>query len=766
MKKLGILFGIIFSLPAFAETSFITVSGRVVDSNGEPLIGASVYVTDDQATGATTDLDGNFTINAVPDNKKLTVSYIGFKTTEKSVSADMGTIELQEDSNLLEGVVVTATECTVNQLTIAHAYSGELRNGECIPKDCFEGYKLNTTTNTCDEIICEEPRYILNAEKDGCEDQVGKTCTSTDKNASKAEYEWTGTDLVCKIKKCKKGYLPNDNGTACEVSSGPCTAEQLKNIPNATAGELKKGTCYATECEAGFDVSDGKCVEISGDCKPMPKNATAAHREYDKEAQKEICIIDKCKDGYTVADDKMTCIKPILSEEDSKKQIEELQKNADEMKAKEQSAANKLLGAASIGAMGIGGMQALSALSEQSADTAAEQDMTAYLATFRCDYGQGRNIRGGESNIVLPGGNELFPLYTEYIALASNLKTRKEALGMQPGIESEIIYDKATTGLYDDVSTGKVDGSFASIAAALTNPNSAAAVAWNEQQSATAQKLKTGAITAGVGALVGIAGNLAINENKKAAQESSDEINAKYEPLKSLENNVKGLPDKTAGQKCPSDATGTYPNCTCNDKSKIHNQNTNKCESCPQGKTPKDNSCVDPSVEAAVAAVAAQDWSQPQTVENMLNRLFSSSDNSNTANQNQQNKNEVSIPANRLFATNSYTLDADGKKIITDFAKEVLNDNKNKETYCITVTGHTDPTGNDTINKPLSENRAKAVSDVLISAGINKNNIKTFGKGSEDCTAEFRQQISCASNNCEPCRKVVITYDVNKCPAN
>lgn len=769
MKKLGIIFAIIFCIPAFAEASNISVSGRVVDNNGEPLVGVTVREKGYDSNGTITDLNGDFTLDSISTDKILQISFIGFQTVEKNVSPNVGTITLEEKLENLGDVVITEQLCTMNKLTALHAASGKAVNNECVPTECWPGYELNTTTNTCDEIVCEEPRYVLNASKDGCEDQVGKECTSTDTNASKSEYEWNGTNLICKIKKCKKGYLPNDNGTACEASSGPCTAQQLSRIANATAGELKKGVCYATECEAGFEVSGGKCVEISGNCKPMPSNATSAHREYNQSTQQEVCIVDKCKDGYTVASDKLSCIKPILSEEDSKKQIEELQENADAMKEKEQSTENKLLGAAAIGSMGIGGMQALSALSEQRADEAAEQDMTAYLETFRCDYGQGRNIHGGESDIVLPGGNDLFPLYTEYVQLAADLKTRKEALDLQPGIESEIIYDKATTGLYDDVSTGKVDGSFASIAAALTNPNSAAAAAWNEQQAETAQQLKTGAITAGVGALVGIAGNLAINENKKAAQENSAEIAAKYEPLKSLENNIKGLPDKTTGAKCPTDASGTYPNCTCKDTNKVYNNNANQCDSCPNGQKPINNECVDESVENAIAAVSSQDWSQPETMQNLLNNLFSGSDNSNTttpATQTQDIQNEVIIPANRLFALNSYVLDDNGKNIITEFAKSVITVNQNNDAYCITVTGHTDKTGSDAINKPLSDNRAKTVANVLISAGIPASNIKTSGKGSEDCTAEFRQTLKCATTNCEPCRKVVITYDVNKCSAN
>ena len=126
--------------------------------------------------------------------------------------------------------------------------------------------------------------------------------------------------------------------------------------------------------------------------------------------------------------------------------------------SREQSFANRMLGAAAIGAGGIGGMMLASGLAEMSADAAAEQDMAAYLATFKCDYGAGRNIAGGTTNVQLPGANILLPLRNEYIALATDLQQRKEQLGLSPGIESNI--PEEMPGLYDNVSIGVTDGAY------------------------------------------------------------------------------------------------------------------------------------------------------------------------------------------------------------------------------------------------------------------------------------------------------------------
>ena len=219
--------------------------------------------------------------------------------------------------------------------------------------------------------------------------------------------------------------------------------------------------------------------------------------------------------------------------------INELQENADAMKAKEQSTENKLLGGATMAATGIGGMQAMSALAEKNADEDAETAMRAYLATFSCKYGNYR-VTGGEKNVVLPGGNELISLYSEYVNLANDLKARKTALDMRPGIETEPILDAATSGLYDDISIGKTSGAFTSLARALQNPDGPDAIAWAAQKEETAKQLKTGLTTAGIGAAAGIIGNQIINKNSPT--ERSGEIMAKREKLsKTLDETIQRI---------------------------------------------------------------------------------------------------------------------------------------------------------------------------------------------------------------------------------
>uniref|UniRef100_A0AB33IRH2 TonB-dependent receptor n=1 Tax=Prevotella sp. GTC17253 TaxID=3236793 RepID=A0AB33IRH2_9BACT len=82
------------------------VSGRVVDSKGEPLIGAAVKVKGSSAA-TVTDLEGNFTLNNVAANATLEVTYIGY--TAQAVEAKGGAplnIVMNEDAQSLDELVV------------------------------------------------------------------------------------------------------------------------------------------------------------------------------------------------------------------------------------------------------------------------------------------------------------------------------------------------------------------------------------------------------------------------------------------------------------------------------------------------------------------------------------------------------------------------------------------------------------------------------------------------------------------------------------
>ena len=90
--------------PAVQAAATSAVTGTVVDATGEPLIGASVVVKGAKQ-GVTTDIDGNFSIR-VAQGATLQISYVGFKPQEVKVSGSHLQVTLNEDSNVLDEVVV------------------------------------------------------------------------------------------------------------------------------------------------------------------------------------------------------------------------------------------------------------------------------------------------------------------------------------------------------------------------------------------------------------------------------------------------------------------------------------------------------------------------------------------------------------------------------------------------------------------------------------------------------------------------------------
>ncbi|MBK5722065.1 TonB-dependent receptor [Dysgonomonas sp. Marseille-P4677] len=95
------LFAMFLSLGAFAQK--IPVTGQVVDSNNEPIIGASVSEKG-TTNGTITDIDGQFTLN-VDEGVTLLITYVGFKPQEIKASKNIK-VTLEENTELLDEVVV------------------------------------------------------------------------------------------------------------------------------------------------------------------------------------------------------------------------------------------------------------------------------------------------------------------------------------------------------------------------------------------------------------------------------------------------------------------------------------------------------------------------------------------------------------------------------------------------------------------------------------------------------------------------------------
>ena len=82
------------------------LTGKVIDSTGESIIGASVVVKG-TTNGVITDFDGNFTLKDVPKDGIIVISYVGYQTQEiKVTDKNVINVTLVEDTEMLEEVVV------------------------------------------------------------------------------------------------------------------------------------------------------------------------------------------------------------------------------------------------------------------------------------------------------------------------------------------------------------------------------------------------------------------------------------------------------------------------------------------------------------------------------------------------------------------------------------------------------------------------------------------------------------------------------------
>ena len=121
-KHLLILPMIFFSVvAAFAQR---TIIGKVTDSGGEPLIGASVVVKG-TSSGTVTDIDGAYSLSVPSGGTILVFSYTGYDTREVSLGASNTVdVSLAEGAEQLSEVVVTAQGITREKKALGYAVSG------------------------------------------------------------------------------------------------------------------------------------------------------------------------------------------------------------------------------------------------------------------------------------------------------------------------------------------------------------------------------------------------------------------------------------------------------------------------------------------------------------------------------------------------------------------------------------------------------------------------------------------------------------------
>lgn len=98
-----------------------TLTGRVADIQGQPLIGVTVLVKG-TTIGTTTDIDGRFSIQVPNDQAVLQLSYVGYTSQEVAVGSQTAVnVALEESSLLMDEVVVTALGIKRESKTLGYA---------------------------------------------------------------------------------------------------------------------------------------------------------------------------------------------------------------------------------------------------------------------------------------------------------------------------------------------------------------------------------------------------------------------------------------------------------------------------------------------------------------------------------------------------------------------------------------------------------------------------------------------------------------------
>lgn len=106
------------------------------------------------------------------------------------------------------------------------------------------------------------------------------------------------------------------------------------------------------------------------------------------------------------------------------------------------------------------------------------------------------------------------------------------------------------------------------------------------------------------------------------------------------------------------------------------------------------------------------------------------------------NQIKLTMPSAVTFATNSANLSSVAMDSLNRAAETLV---QYPETT-ITIAGHTDSTGNDAINNPLSQQRAQSVAAYLVQRGVNGSRLSPVGYGSRQPIASNDTEVGRAQN--------------------
>ncbi|MHC1708751.1 MAG: carboxypeptidase-like regulatory domain-containing protein [Bacteroidales bacterium] len=128
------------------NTEFSTLRGKVSDNNGELLIGATVVLTLDKSQGTITDLNGNYSLK-IPGNgeRSITVSYVGYKSTEEVVILKSGQIVVQDFMLSSASVNIKEAVITAKAVRAADSYMQKIKAKSTINIDYISASTIKKT---------------------------------------------------------------------------------------------------------------------------------------------------------------------------------------------------------------------------------------------------------------------------------------------------------------------------------------------------------------------------------------------------------------------------------------------------------------------------------------------------------------------------------------------------------------------------------------------------------------------------------------------
>ena len=199
---------------------------------------------------------------------------------------------------------------------------------------------------------------------------------------------------------------------------------------------------------------------------------------------------------------------------------------AKEKRENELSQQNRMLTGATMLATGLGGMQLAQGVAEQRSDQHGAETMDNYLASIRCGIGNNRDLKINESGTTPGRATEFGDAVMDAVTLAQRISNAKNHLGMQPGMEADMLSLIDTSMLYTgrgsntdgvankfDTARERLDSNSAQnrmiAGGAMAGAGVAGGIAGNDLINNEDTKLTKGAvagITAGGGALGGVLG--------------------------------------------------------------------------------------------------------------------------------------------------------------------------------------------------------------------------------------------------------------------